>query len=61
MTLEEYQRLASAGVIRNVEFIDGEVRMGEHRLAFSASQVRAAAELGIDLAGEPSGASESAP
>lgn len=49
MTLEEYQRLVAAGVIDKVEFLDGEVRMGEHRLAFSASQVQAAADIGIDL------------
>lgn len=30
MTLEEYQRLVAAGIIDKVEFLDGEVRMGEH-------------------------------
>lgn len=47
MTLKEYQRLVAAGVIDKVEFIDGEVRMGEHRLAFSASQIEAAAKLAL--------------
>jgi hypothetical protein len=52
VTLEEYQRLVAAGVIDKVEFIDGEVRMGDHRLEFAASQVKAAAQLGVDLTRE---------
>ena len=36
-------------MIDKVEFTDGEIRMGEHPLAFSDSQLQGAAELRIDL------------
>jgi hypothetical protein len=52
VTVEEYKRLVAAGVIDRVELIDGEIRMGEPRLAFSASQIQAAAELRFDLTDE---------
>jgi hypothetical protein len=35
--------------------------MGDHRLAFSASQIQVAAELGIDLTGEQAKAVGSGP
>jgi hypothetical protein len=49
MSNEEYDELVEAGVFRKIELIDGEVRTGRFRLAFSPAQRAAAAELGIEL------------
>lgn len=61
VTLEDYQRPVAAGVTCKVEFVDGEIRMDEHRPAFSVLRIQAAAELGIDLTGEQAKAVGPAP
>jgi hypothetical protein len=49
MTADEYIALTEVGIIGKVELIDGVPTIGQYPLVFSADQVRAAADLGIDL------------
>ena len=49
MTLDEYHALVEHGILGKVELLNGTVWCGNHRLAFSAEQIAAAAELGVDL------------
>jgi hypothetical protein len=49
MTTDEYHALVRAGVLANVELIDGRVVMGEYELIFSPAQAAAAAELGVSV------------
>jgi hypothetical protein len=50
ITAEEYSRLGEIGVIgEKVELIDGQILFGRYPLAFSAEQLAAAREAGIDL------------
>ena len=50
MDADEFAALMEAGIIdHKIELIDGRPMMGEYPLGFSAEQIRAAAELGIEL------------
>lgn len=50
MTADEFLGLVKAGIIAGkVELIEGVPMMGGYPLAFSNEQVRAAAEIGVEI------------
>ena len=60
MTLDEYIALTEAGILDKVELMDGVVMMGRFPLAFSADQIAAASEIGVDLTAESGAAGDTA-